>query len=77
MTSAPDPDRRYTVISADAHAGGDIADYRPYLPAARADFLRRLGDTDAARTAYREALALTGNEVERQFLTVRLGELDA
>jgi len=49
----------------------------PYLPAARADFLRRLGDTDAARTAYREALALTGNEVERQFLTVRLGELDA
>jgi RNA polymerase sigma-70 factor (ECF subfamily) len=49
----------------------------PYLPAARADFLRRLGDTDAARTAYREALALTGNEVEREFLTVRLGELDA
>ena len=25
------PDSRYTVISADAHAGGDIADYRPYL----------------------------------------------
>ena len=30
---APAPDRRYTVISADAHAGGDIADYRPYLAA--------------------------------------------
>lgn len=27
------PDSRYTVISADAHAGGDIADYRPYLAA--------------------------------------------
>jgi len=25
---------RYTVISADGHAGGAIADYRPYLPAA-------------------------------------------
>jgi predicted TIM-barrel fold metal-dependent hydrolase len=25
------PDRRYTIISADAHAGGDIPDYRPYL----------------------------------------------
>lgn len=23
---------RYTIISADGHAGGDIADYRPYLP---------------------------------------------
>ncbi len=25
------PDRRYTIISADAHAGGDLTDYRPYL----------------------------------------------
>ncbi|HZA87554.1 MAG TPA: amidohydrolase, partial [Acidimicrobiales bacterium] len=24
-------DERYTVISADCHGGGDIADYRPYL----------------------------------------------
>jgi RNA polymerase sigma-70 factor (ECF subfamily) len=49
----------------------------PYLPAARADFLRRLGDADAARRAYTEALALTGNTVEREFLDVRLRELDA
>ncbi|HUA95330.1 MAG TPA: amidohydrolase family protein [Acidimicrobiales bacterium] len=28
------PDRRYTIISADAHAGGDIQDYRPYLASA-------------------------------------------
>ena len=27
------PDRRYTVVSADAHAGGDVRDYRPYLAA--------------------------------------------
>lgn len=29
--TTPASDRRYTVISADAHAGGDIPDYRPYL----------------------------------------------
>ena len=31
MTTELTPDSRYTVISADAHAGGDILDYRPYL----------------------------------------------
>ncbi len=46
-----------------------------YLPAARADFLRRLGRTDDARTAYTEALMLTGNTVERRFLASRLDEL--
>ena len=33
MTDSSMPDYRYTVISADAHAGGDIPDYRPYLAA--------------------------------------------
>jgi predicted TIM-barrel fold metal-dependent hydrolase len=33
MTPELAPDHRYTVISADAHAGADIADYRPYLSA--------------------------------------------
>jgi RNA polymerase sigma-70 factor (ECF subfamily) len=46
-----------------------------YLPAARADFLRRLGRVDEARTAYAEALALTGNAVEREFLAARLTAL--
>jgi predicted TIM-barrel fold metal-dependent hydrolase len=31
MPTELDPDRRYTVISADAHAGSDLPDYRPYL----------------------------------------------
>ena len=31
MTTTLAPDRRYTIISADAHAGADIGDYRPYL----------------------------------------------
>jgi RNA polymerase sigma-70 factor (ECF subfamily) len=47
-----------------------------YLPAARADFLARLGDTDQARLAYTEALLLTTNTVERDFLTTRLAQLE-
>ena len=48
-----------------------------YLPAARAAFLAELGRIAAARTAYEEAILLTGNEVERDFLAARLAELDA
>ena len=47
-----------------------------YLPAARAEFLRRLHRTDDARLAYHEARLLAGNAVEQDFLTRRLGELD-
>ena len=43
-----------------------------YLAASRADLLRRLGRTDEARLAYEEALVLTDNEVEREFLKQRL-----
>jgi RNA polymerase sigma factor (sigma-70 family) len=46
-----------------------------YLPAARADFLRRLGRVEEARQAYDEALLLTGNAVERDFLAGRLRAL--
>ncbi|WP_448616910.1 RNA polymerase sigma factor [Modestobacter sp. URMC 112] len=46
-----------------------------YLPAARAALLRRLGRVGEARDAYAEALALTGNAVERAFLEGRLREL--
>jgi RNA polymerase sigma-70 factor (ECF subfamily) len=46
-----------------------------YLSAARADFLRRLGRTEEARTSYEEALLLTENSVERDFLATRLREL--
>jgi RNA polymerase sigma-70 factor (ECF subfamily) len=47
-----------------------------YLPAARADLLRRLGRVAEARLAYTEALHLTANEVERAFLAGRLAGLD-
>jgi RNA polymerase sigma-70 factor (ECF subfamily) len=46
-----------------------------YLASARADFLRRLGRTEQARQAYEEALLLTENAVERDFLTARLKSL--
>jgi predicted RNA polymerase sigma factor len=46
-----------------------------YLPAARADFLRQLGRLREAREAYAEALLLTENTVERDFLAGRLREL--
>jgi RNA polymerase sigma-70 factor (ECF subfamily) len=46
-----------------------------YLSAARADFLRQLGRWQEAAVAYEEALALTGNEAERDFLARRLTEV--
>jgi RNA polymerase sigma factor (sigma-70 family) len=52
-----------------------IAGYH-YLPAARAEFLRRLHRTDEARLAYQEARLLADNPVEQDFLTRRLAELD-
>ena len=45
------------------------------VPAARAEFLRRAGQTAEARAEYVAALALTDNAVERAFLTDRLDAL--
>jgi len=45
-----------------------------YLPATRAALLRRLGRTGEAAEAYRGALALCDNDVERAFLTRRIAE---
>jgi RNA polymerase sigma factor (sigma-70 family) len=46
-----------------------------YLPAARADFLRRLGRTAEARLCYEEALLLTENAAEQDYLSSRLKQL--
>jgi RNA polymerase sigma-70 factor, ECF subfamily len=43
-----------------------------YLPAAKADVLRRLGRRAEAAAAYREALSLTANAAERAYLEARL-----
>ncbi len=47
------------------------------LPAARADLLRRLGRSMEAAEAYRRALSLTSNDVERRFLLRRLAMLES
>lgn len=53
------------------NALADVPDH-PLVPAVRADLLRRLGRTDEAADAYREALARTTNQAERSFLEHRL-----
>jgi RNA polymerase sigma-70 factor (ECF subfamily) len=55
-------------------AAGQLADY-PYLHAARADLLRRLGRAEEARAAYRRASKLTANAAERAFLERRIREV--
>jgi RNA polymerase sigma-70 factor (ECF subfamily) len=47
---------------------GRLAGYR-YLPAVKADLLRRVGR--AADAAYEDAIALAGNDAERAFLTAQ------
>ena len=55
-------------------ARGDLDGYH-LAHAARADLLRRLGQTSDARAAYERALALTRQDAERRFLEGRLREL--
>ncbi|MFG3581516.1 RNA polymerase sigma factor [Micromonospora chersina] len=58
------------LLAADPHLAG----YH-YLPAIRADLLRRLNRAEEAAEAYRAALTLVDNEAERAFLTTRLTEV--
>ena len=62
------------LASSDLDGGGKLRDYHLYH-AARADLLRRLGRKPEAAAAYREALRLAGNQVERAYLTRRLAEV--
>jgi RNA polymerase sigma-70 factor (ECF subfamily) len=55
-------------------ASGDLSGYH-LLPATRADLLRRMGDSEHAAEAYREALALAATDAERAYLMGRLDEL--
>ena len=54
-------------------ADGRLAEYQ-YLPAMKADLLRKLGRLEEAADADRRALDLASNEAERQFLAARLGQ---
>jgi RNA polymerase sigma-70 factor, ECF subfamily len=57
-------------------AGGALSGYH-LLHASRADLLRRLGRRREAATAYRRALDLADNPVERAYLSGRLAEVAA
>ena len=56
--------------------GLDLARYHLFH-AVRADLLRRLGRDGEAAEAYDAAIALTGNEAEREFLRRRRSDLPA
>jgi RNA polymerase sigma-70 factor (ECF subfamily) len=56
-------------------AGGALDRYQPYW-AARADFLRRLGETQLAQESYEQALQLSSSEPEREFLLGKLSRLE-
>jgi RNA polymerase sigma-70 factor (ECF subfamily) len=58
----------------DIEASGDLENYH-LLHAARADLLRRDGCPAEAAAAYRRALALCTNDVERAYLQRRLDEV--
>jgi RNA polymerase sigma-70 factor, ECF subfamily len=56
-------------------ARGELQDYY-LLHAARADFYRRLGENQAAKNAYQQALALTQLEPEKRFLREKIDQLN-
>ncbi len=60
----------------DLASEGSLPGY-PYLPAARADLLRRLGRRTEALDAYRDAQRLTESLAERRFLEGRIAGLGA
>ncbi|MBV9198157.1 MAG: hypothetical protein JOY83_00175 [Alphaproteobacteria bacterium] len=65
------PDRGLALID---ELGRELDRYHLFH-AARADMLRRLGSFEAAADAYRRALALMANGVERAYLEQRLAAL--
>lgn len=59
----------------DALAAGEAFKGSHQLPGVRGELLRRLGRRDEARAALEQAIALCGNEREREVLTGKLAQL--
>jgi RNA polymerase sigma-70 factor (ECF subfamily) len=74
VAMADGPERGLVLIE-EIQRTAALEDY-PYLHAARADLLRRLGRVDEARSAYLQALDRAGNAPERSFLRSRLASLE-
>jgi len=60
----------------DLEKRGELTDFH-LLPVARADLLRRLGRYAEAAEAYRQALGLAANDVERRFLRRMLARVES
>jgi RNA polymerase sigma-70 factor (ECF subfamily) len=73
MTDGPDAG---LVAVSEIEADPSLTRYH-YLPAVKADLLRRTGQREAAAEQYRQALARVQNDVERRFLQGRLTEVTA
>ena len=73
VAMASGPERGLRIVEGVA-ATGQLEEY-PYLHAARADLLRRLGRLDEAGAAYTRARELTANEAEQAFLDRRIAEV--
>lgn len=63
-----------SLVSANGPSETSTSPFRT-RPATRADLLRRLGRSDEAADAYREALALAGTAAEQRYLSRRLAEV--
>jgi len=75
VAHAEDPRSALQLVE-DLDAEGALRGFRP-LEAVRAELLERLGETDAAATAFDRAAALPGNDVEAAMLRERSAALRA
>jgi RNA polymerase sigma-70 factor, ECF subfamily len=75
VAMADGPEAGLRVVDA-LDASGSLPGYH-LLPATRADLLRRLGRSDDAAAAYRDALVYATSDAERRYLSRRLEETGA
>jgi len=73
ISMADGPDRGLALVD-EIDEGGQLDDY-PWLHSAKADLLRRIGRFEESARAYRRALELATNPVDRRFLERRLAEI--
>ena len=74
VAMAEGPERGLELID-EPELAEPLSDYQSFW-SARADLLRRTGTDADARDAYRRALELATNPVERRFIERRLSQLD-
>jgi RNA polymerase sigma-70 factor (ECF subfamily) len=74
VAMAEGPEKGLVLLEALARDGA--LDGYHHLPAAQADLLRRAGRVTESAAAYRKALRLVQNAVERNYLARRLAEVE-